>query len=282
MSYKNRMLKKGIFTFFAFCLVLSFLATVRASVESDFINLMNTERTSLGKCVLYENDNLETAGYLHTKDMAENNYFSHNSLDGKTFVDRIKNAGYRVYSSIGENLAYHTGMPDAQRVFTMWKNSPGHYANMIGSFKEAGLGYYYYNGATYYVLDLGTRPNFVVPSNQTPINNTINQTILTNITLPPKTNITIPATPLVINNGNGLTITVSKSQSGSRKYITVYGVAKERSKMGYNYNGKNYSICSSCLSFKKTWIMPIIYSKEINFFAINTNGQTSYFKVTLS
>jgi len=39
----------------------------------------------------------------------------------------------------------------------MWKNSSGHYANMMGDFNEAGLGVYSYNGLAYYTLDLGKR-----------------------------------------------------------------------------------------------------------------------------
>jgi hypothetical protein len=37
----------------------------------------------------------------------------------------------------------------------MWKNSTGHYANMMGDFSDAGLGVYSKNGYTYYTLDLG-------------------------------------------------------------------------------------------------------------------------------
>jgi hypothetical protein len=95
--------------------------------------------------------------------MAEQNYFSHTSLDGRTFDQRIIAAGYTNYSSLGENIAYAYGAPDAARGYGMWKNSSGHYANMIGDFNEAGLGVYSRNGYTYYTLDLGKSTLVQIP-----------------------------------------------------------------------------------------------------------------------
>ncbi len=138
--------------------------SAQASVEQDFMTILNGERTALGKSPLTINSSLSTAAYLHSKDMAENGYFSHTSLDGRTFVQRIVAAGYTNYYSLGENIAYHYGSPDAARVYDMWKNSSGHYANMMGNFAEAGLGVYYQNNRTYYTLDLGRSSNPVPPA----------------------------------------------------------------------------------------------------------------------
>jgi len=91
--------------------------------------------------------------------MAENGYFSHTSLDGRTLAQRVSGAGYTNYYALGENIAYAYGAPDAARVYSMWKNSPGHYTNMTGSYSEAGLGIYSFNGYTYYTLDLGRSRN---------------------------------------------------------------------------------------------------------------------------
>jgi uncharacterized protein YkwD len=129
------------------------------NVETDFLVLVNAERSSLGKNSLTANSALRNAAYLHSKDMGDNNYFSHTSLDGRTFDQRITAAGYTNYYSLGENIAYAYGSPNAAQVFAMWKNSPGHYANMVGDFKDAGLGVYTINGYTYYTLDLGSKFN---------------------------------------------------------------------------------------------------------------------------
>ena len=129
------------------------------NVETDFLVLVNAERSSLGKNSLTVDSALGNAAYLHSKDMGDNNYFSHTSQDGRTFDQRIAAAGYTNYYSLGENIAYAYGSPSAAQVFAMWKNSPGHYANMIGDFKDAGLGVYTVNGRTYYTLDLGRKSN---------------------------------------------------------------------------------------------------------------------------
>ncbi len=137
---------------------LTCLAQVSAqsygNIQTDFLALVNAERTSLGKPSLAANLQLETAAYLHSKDMGDNVYFSHTSLDGREFSRRISDAGYR-YVAAAENIAKAYGSPNASKVFDMWKNSPGHYANMIGNYVDAGLGVYSINGETYYTLDLG-------------------------------------------------------------------------------------------------------------------------------
>ena len=87
--------------------------------------------------------------------MGDNIYFSHTSLDGTQFYQRIIAAGYTNYIGLAENIAMAYGAPSASQVYSMWNNSPGHYANMIGDYVDAGLGVYTINGYTYYTLDLG-------------------------------------------------------------------------------------------------------------------------------
>lgn len=138
------------------------ISLVYASTEDEFLNILNQERTMLGKQNLSDNLQLQEAGFLHSKDMIDNDYFSHTSLDGRTFTQRITNAGYLNYIALGENIAYHSGNPNASILFDMWKGSSGHYSNMISSsFSEMGLGVYTgdYKGSqvTMYTLDLGKR-----------------------------------------------------------------------------------------------------------------------------
>ncbi|MDF3036562.1 MAG: hypothetical protein K0S28_1836 [Paucimonas sp.] len=76
------------------------------------------------------NTNLTTAAYGHSLDMATNNYFSHTSLDGRTFSQRITNAGY-AWSAAGENIA--AGQTSVSSVMNGWLNSPGHCANIMNA-----------------------------------------------------------------------------------------------------------------------------------------------------
>lgn len=146
--------------------VITLETSAQTSIETQFMAILNAERVSLGKNILTINSSLSAAAYLHSKDMAENGYFSHTSLDGRNFVQRIVAAGYSNYYSLAENIAYHSGISDSGRVYDMWKNSAGHYANMIGDFNEAGLGVYSQSGYTYYTLDLGRR---IVPDPAPPV-----------------------------------------------------------------------------------------------------------------
>jgi uncharacterized protein YkwD len=164
-------LRDVVLEIFAMCLFVSSLlllpVSAQTSVESDFLVILNSEREALGKNPIAFNFCLETAAYLHSQDMAEQNYFSHTSLDGRTFDQRIVAAGYTDFVSLAENIAYSSGEPDAAQVYEMWKNSAGHYANLMGDYNEAGLGVYSKNGRTYYTLDLG-KIHYVSPT-QSPI-----------------------------------------------------------------------------------------------------------------
>jgi len=184
------------------------IAAAESAVESTFLSILNTERAAEGKSSLTCNSSLTAAAYLHSKDMAENNYFSHTSQDGRTFVQRINNAGYSNYYSLGENIARAYGAPDAAKVFNMWKNSSGHYANMIGNFNEAGLGIYSRNGYTWYTLDLGRSRNPAPGPTPTPTT-----------TPTPATDFSISASPqaLTIRSGAsaGSTLRVSSSNGFS-------------------------------------------------------------------
>jgi len=74
------------------------------------------------------NDELERAAKAHSIDMNVQNYFSHTSLNGDSFADRIRGTNYEG-DPRGENIA--VGYPNEQSVFEGWKNSPGHCQNMM-------------------------------------------------------------------------------------------------------------------------------------------------------
>jgi uncharacterized protein YkwD len=78
------------------------------------------------------------ASKLHSQDMAENDYFSHQSQDGRSPWDRAREQGT---SANGENIAY--GHSSAQRTLEQFEKSDGHCKNMMSSsFKVAAIGYF--------------------------------------------------------------------------------------------------------------------------------------------
>lgn len=84
------------------------------------------------------NDILEQTSFLHSKDMEQNNYFSHTSLDGKNPGQRLTAAGYN-WLAYAENIA--KGYSTEETVIEGWKNSEGHCKNMMnGNLTEMGVG----------------------------------------------------------------------------------------------------------------------------------------------
>lgn len=118
-----------------------------ANFEADALRLVNQFRAAGASCgargnfapaaALTWNARLATAAYGHSRDMADNNYFSHDSLDGRKMADRINATGY-TWSTIGENIA--AGHDSVQRVVDGWMASDGHCANLMNpNFTEVAL-----------------------------------------------------------------------------------------------------------------------------------------------
>ncbi len=129
-----------------------------SAVEQEVTELVNMEREIENLHPLVWDDALGAAARGHSADMARLNYFSHTSLDGRLFHQRITAAGY-AYSTCGENIA--AGYSNAQAVMNGWMNSPGHRANILGSgFCDIGVGYAYGSASTYghyWTQDFGRR-----------------------------------------------------------------------------------------------------------------------------
>ena len=101
------------------------------------VALVNVARADHGCPALRIDDRLVAAAQAHSDDMGVNDYFSHDSLDGRTFADRIEAAGYP--SPGGENIA--RGQRDAQAVHDAWMESSGHRANILNcEFTAIGVG----------------------------------------------------------------------------------------------------------------------------------------------
>ncbi|MEN0065344.1 MAG: CAP domain-containing protein [Myxococcota bacterium] len=119
----------------------------------EVIELVNAERSSRGMAPYGYNAELALAAYLHAQDMSLQNYFSHTSLDGRRFDERIEQAGYDAFPR-GENIAQ--GYTTPEDVMVGWMNSPGHRANILdGMATELGVGFY--PSGNYWVQNFGTR-----------------------------------------------------------------------------------------------------------------------------
>jgi uncharacterized protein YkwD len=119
---------------------LSKRALVRAT-----LCVLNAERARRDLGALRLNRKLSTAARRHSLAMVSGRFFSHDSADGASFVDRIRSTGYLSGASgwyVGENIAYGSGTRSSPRsIGRAWMNSPPHRRNILSpSFREIGIG----------------------------------------------------------------------------------------------------------------------------------------------
>mmetsp|Transcript_55078 Transcript_55078/g.159489 ORF Transcript_55078/g.159489 Transcript_55078/m.159489 type:complete len:792 (-) Transcript_55078:24-2399(-) len=123
----------------------------------DLLFFTNQERHRNGLEELRYNKELEKSAKRHAEDMAKNNYFSHDGLDGSDLKDRVADTNYK-YTNIGENLFWRTPDNDPAYAVQGWMESAGHRKNILDpQFSEIGLGYAFdpTNSKHYYVQVFG-------------------------------------------------------------------------------------------------------------------------------
>jgi uncharacterized protein YkwD len=117
--------------------------------ECQVLELVNQLRASGATCsgtprgsvpALTMNALLRQSARGHASDMAKNDYFSHDSQDGRSFTDRISAAGYR-FSAAAENIA--AGSETAEQALQQWlESTAGHCENIMSPrYVEIGVGY---------------------------------------------------------------------------------------------------------------------------------------------
>ena len=121
------------------------------ALETEVLNRTNAARTE-GACCgekgcfssmppVTLNMTLRRSARAHAGDMGERGYTSHDSPDGRTAFDRIRESGFRG-CAIGENIA--VGQATPTEVVESWLASPEHCANiMTEDFDALGVGYYF-------------------------------------------------------------------------------------------------------------------------------------------
>jgi uncharacterized protein YkwD len=104
----------------------------------EILRLTNLERRNASLSPLAPNFSLDQIASLRADDLFANQYFEHESPDGKSATDLAAKVGYN-YLMIGENLALGNYDGD-QGIVTAWMNSPGHRANILnGKYQELGV-----------------------------------------------------------------------------------------------------------------------------------------------
>ena len=120
--------------------------------EGRMVSITNHYREDIGLTPLIESIELEKSAQIKADDLCRKQYWDHTSPDGTEFWELIDEAGYK-YSLAGENLA--KGYPNEKMAFKALLNSPSHYENIIGDYKNIGTGWSYCDGDGYIVMHYG-------------------------------------------------------------------------------------------------------------------------------
>ena len=117
---------------------LSGSAVALDAEEQAFLRIINDYRAADGLAPLSVNSRLNDIARWMSQDMVANDYFGHTDSLGRDPFQRMDDFGYTYNTWRGENLA--AGVADAQAAFELWRNSPGHNANLLNpNFKVIGI-----------------------------------------------------------------------------------------------------------------------------------------------
>jgi uncharacterized protein YkwD len=109
----------------------------RPDLEQRMLDLVNEERIANGLQPLAPDPELTEVARRHSADMFERGYFAHDTPEGRTPFDRMREANVR-FLVAGENLAL---APTVSIAHTGLMNSPGHRANILRpQFGRLGIG----------------------------------------------------------------------------------------------------------------------------------------------
>ena len=109
----------------------------RPDLEKRMLDLVNQERAAAGLPPLAADPEMTEVARRHSADMFARGYFAHDTPEGTTPFDRMRQANVS-FLTAGENLAL---APTLQVAHTGLMNSPGHRANILRpQFGRVGIG----------------------------------------------------------------------------------------------------------------------------------------------
>jgi len=107
---------------------------LKGQIAIKILNKTNAIRSAQGLEDLLQDDEMDALASLHSENMITHDFFDHVDHEGKSPSERADDLDF-VWSSIAEKG---------------WRNSPGHYTNMIGDFDELGVGVAFTQDSTAY------------------------------------------------------------------------------------------------------------------------------------
>jgi uncharacterized protein YkwD len=107
-------------------------------VRREMLARVNRERAAQGLAPLRRHPRLDDAAQAHAQDMFTHRYYSHDTPEGKSAMDRIQALGYRARYA-GENIA--RGQYSVDEVMDGWMESKTHREHLLSPiFDDVGFG----------------------------------------------------------------------------------------------------------------------------------------------
>jgi uncharacterized protein YkwD len=107
-------------------------------MREQMLARVNRERTSRGLAPLRRHPKLDEAAQAHADDMFRRRYYSHDTPEGRTAIEREQAAGYRARYA-GENIA--RGQYSIDEVMDGWMASKTHRDHVLAdTFNDVGFG----------------------------------------------------------------------------------------------------------------------------------------------
>lgn len=116
------------------------VSAANIAYAEKILELVNQIRAEAGVGALTLDTNLSKAATIRAIELDYSNTFAHSRPDGRHWNTVFSLCGVGSYIKAGENIA--AGQKTPEQVVEAWKNSKGHYENMIDtSFTKMGIGY---------------------------------------------------------------------------------------------------------------------------------------------
>lgn len=119
-------------------------------IENELFDLINRERAKRGIPLLFISKSLIPLARSHSRDMAARSELTHISSNGKSYADRLKEAGI-FFKGTGENVAFSQSfLPEV--IHSSFMQSEGHRENILDPrFDSVGIGVFFREEEGYYI-----------------------------------------------------------------------------------------------------------------------------------
>ncbi|MBM7842402.1 CAP domain-containing protein [Herpetosiphon giganteus] len=129
--------------------------TSSGDLKLDVLLAVNRERQKTDCVALVFEPRLQSIAQAHADDMAQHQKIDHVSSDGRTYSERLEQAGYQ-FIRRGENISAWFATP--AEVVAQWMDEPvdgPHRANITNcAYRHVGIGLAYAEDRPYWVLDM--------------------------------------------------------------------------------------------------------------------------------